>query len=159
MVINMNIHDATDYLITQVRESGESLSNLKLQKLMYYVQAWSLAFDGKKFFDGEFQAWVHGPVSREIYDRFASAKSLYAEITEEDIREEFTPASLTDDERKHIDNVLSVYGKLSGPQLEEMTHSELPWIEARGRLRSWERCENTISSISMERFYKARLEA
>lgn len=155
----MNIHDATDYLIQQVRESGESLSNLKLQKLMYYVQAWSLAFDGKKLFDGDFQAWVHGPVSRDIYNRFSGIKSLYAEITVEDIRAEFTPENLTEAERKHIDNVLSVYAKLSGPQLEEMTHNEAPWIEARGSLRSWERCENAINTDSMEKFYKARLEA
>jgi uncharacterized phage-associated protein len=154
----MNIHDATDYLIQQVRESGESLSNLKLQKLMYYVQAWFLAFEGKKFFEGDFQAWVHGPVSREIYNRFSATKSLYAEITEDDIRQEFSPDNLTDDERKHIDNVLSVYAKLSGPQLEEMTHRESPWLDARGSLKSWERCENTISTSNMERFYKARLQ-
>lgn len=155
----MNIHDATDYLIQQVHESGESLSNLKLQKLMYYVQAWFLAFEGKKFFESDFQAWVHGPVSRDIYNRFSATKSLYAEITEDDIRSGFTPDNLSDDERKHIDNVLSVYAKLSGPQLEEMTHRESPWIEARGNLKSWERCENTISSSSMETFYKSRLEA
>jgi len=153
----MNIHEATDYLVQQVRESGESLSNLKLQKLMYYVQAWYLAFEGKKFFEGEFQAWVHGPVSRDIYDRFSATKSLYAEITEEDVSNDFSPEKLTVEERKHIDNVLSVYAKLSGPQLEEMTHREEPWISARGSLKSWERCDNTIRADSMETYYKSRL--
>lgn len=153
----MNIHDACDYIIHRIDASGESLSNLKLQKLMYYVQAWRLAFEESSLFEGRFQAWVHGPVSREIYDRFASSKSLYSDITLKDVRDSFNAAELDDEEKAHIDRVLSVYAKYSGPQLEEMTHREFPWVNAREGYAAWDRCETEISEEDMQRCYAARL--
>ena len=82
----MNINDVCDYIILQLSEAGEYLNNLKLHKLLYYVQAWHLAFYGERLFDGGFQAWIHGPVNREIYDRFKETKSLYSEVDENDIK-------------------------------------------------------------------------
>ena len=67
-----SIHDITDYIILRVKSEDRfaSLINLKLQKLLYYVQAWSYGINKKPMFDGEFEAWIHGPVNREIYNRF-----------------------------------------------------------------------------------------
>ena len=63
-----SIHDITDYIILRVKSEDRfaSLINLKLQKLLYYVQAWSYGINKKPMFDGEFEAWIHGPVNREI---------------------------------------------------------------------------------------------
>ena len=71
-----SIHDITDYIILRVKSEDRfaSLINLKLQKLLYYVQAWSYGINKKPMFDGEFEAWIHGPVNREIYNRFNSTK-------------------------------------------------------------------------------------
>lgn len=62
-----SIHDITDYIILRVKSEDRfaSLINLKLQKLLYYVQAWSYGINKKPMFDGEFEAWIHGPVNRE----------------------------------------------------------------------------------------------
>ncbi len=85
--------DVCDYIILQVTEAEESLNSLKLHKLLYYVQAWHLAFYGEPLFEGKFQAWIHGPVNKEIYRRF-NKRSLYDEIEQEDISEDFDLAKI-----------------------------------------------------------------
>jgi uncharacterized phage-associated protein len=149
----MHINDACDYIIVKLKTGGLSLSVLKLQKLLYYVQAWSLALRHRRLFEGRFQAWVHGPVSREIYDRFLATKSLYSDVNADDVRPDFDLDALDPEERTHIDTVLDVYAKFHGSQLEDLTHNEEPWIEARKGYRPSERCENEINESTMERFY------
>ncbi|MDP3588931.1 MAG: DUF4065 domain-containing protein, partial [Methylobacter sp.] len=122
----ININDLCDYIIIKSNEAGSSLSNLKLQKLAYYADAWYLAFFGEKLVDCDFEAWIHGPVSRELYNRFAPNKSLYSDITIEDSRQNFDIVSIGDNV-EHIDKILEAYGKFSGAQLEEMAHREEPW--------------------------------
>ncbi len=153
-----DINDVCNYIIKSVLESEESLSNLKLQKLLYYVQAWHLVFENKPIFDEEFEAWVHGPVSRIIYNRFLHNKSLYSDIEISDIPPSFSPNRLTQDQRTHIDRVLQTYAKFSGSQLEEMTHREEPWIKARKNVEPWERCTNHIEKSLMNKYYSQRLQ-
>lgn len=150
-------NDVCDFIIIKVKEAGEPLNHLKLQKLLYYVQAWHLAFMKTPMFNGKFQAWVHGPVNREIYDRFASRKSLYSEILEEDIRPTFDLGAIGEADRLHIEAVLEAYAPFSGSQLEEMTHKEAPWIEARVGYRPSQRCESTINEDRMAEFYGAQV--
>jgi uncharacterized phage-associated protein len=145
--------DVCDYIILKVKEAGSGLSLLKLHKLLYYTQAWFLAFHGRPLFDGKFQAWVHGPVNRELYDRFKETKSLYSEIRTSNMREGFDPDSLPPDERAHVDNVLGVYARYSGTQLEGTTHREVPWVKAREGYRSSQRCEIEIDEGLMARYY------
>jgi uncharacterized phage-associated protein len=142
------INQVCDYIILMCRSGGEQLNVLKLQKLLYYVQAWNLAFTGKPLFDGKFQAWVHGPVNREIFDRFAATKSLYAAVEEADI---------TAEERLHIDNVLEIYAPFSGSDLEAQAHAEEPWIRARKNCRPTERCAVELDEALMGEYYKKRL--
>ena len=155
----MLIDNACDYIITKMTEGQDSLNNIKLQKLLYYVQAWYLAFNGKALYekDENFQAWVHGPVSRTIYDRFLTTKSLYSDITYEDIREEFDLSTLDKKELEHIDTVLELYGKFSGTELENMTHEEDPWIKAREGYRPSQRCEVELDNIEVQTYYASRL--
>ncbi|MBK1866391.1 Panacea domain-containing protein [Aestuariivirga sp. YIM B02566] len=156
----MNINDACDYIIIKLTEDGAFLNALKLHKLLYYCQAWSLAFGrGALFPNNHFQAWVHGPVSRAIYDRFNSTKYMYSPVSMADVRGGFDPRALADADRAHIDSILEVYGPLSGDQLEEMTHRELPWIEAREGVAPGARSEKTISNDTMRQYYAARQQA
>ncbi|MFC0179953.1 Panacea domain-containing protein [Thorsellia kenyensis] len=155
----MDIHDACDYVIFKIDNAGESLSNLKLQKLLYYIQAWHLVFEKRPMFSSNFQAWVHGPVSKEIFDRFKDEKSLYSDITINDIRPEFNLASLKEEDIDHINNVLGSYAKFSGVQLEEMSHKEQPWINARKGVNPMARSENIIDNDEMMKYYSARLDS
>lgn len=155
---NISIHDVCDYIIHRLKvEDDAVLSNLKLQKLLYYAQAWYLAIYDKVLFPEKFQAWVHGPVSRVIYDRFKQDKSLYSDISLSDMDQTFDPNKLSSEQRKHIEEVLDVYAKYTAMQLELMTHEEDPWIEARKGYLDTQRCEVEISEKTMTDYYRKRL--
>lgn len=151
------IDRAADYIIARLAEAGGGLTVLKLQKLLYYAQAWHLAFRNAPLFRGGFQAWIHGPVNRDIYDRFKGSKMLYSGISERDVTPSFTADSVPFEDRAHIDSVLEVYAAFSGTELEVMTHQEEPWMTARGGLRDTERCEALIDESLMQRYYSARI--
>ena len=155
----IDIHNTADYIIFKlnIENEGFYLENLKLQKLLYYSQAWHLAFNGSILFDGKFQAWVHGPVNRKIYDRFKDHKSLYSRIGLDEIKNHEYVVNIPNPVQAHIDSVLESYGALSSVQLEKMTHEEDPWIKARGNIRPTERCEQEIDEALMQSYYAARL--
>lgn len=153
----MTINDACDYIIIKLKTAGLTLNLLKLQKLLYYAQAWHLAIYGSPLFAGRFQAWVHGPVNREIYNRFAMTKSLYSEVGPGDVSGTFDIEKLDPREATHINNVLDVYAQYLGSQLEDLTHSEEPWTEAREGYSPSARCEREISEETMRRYYAERL--
>ncbi len=150
------IDDIADYIILRVKSEDEyaSLINLKLQKLLYYIQAWAYGILGKPMFSGDFQAWIHGPVNREIYNRFVLTKSLYSEIDIDDCKNK--DVQLSPEDKEFVDFILDNYLKYSGAELERLSHSEQPWIETRGNLGANERCEKVISSKLMTEFYGQR---
>jgi uncharacterized phage-associated protein len=152
------VRQISDYVIFRCKAEGDAdLSTLKLQKLLYYIQAWHLAFYKKKAFDGDFQAWIHGPVNREIYDIFKDKKYLYSEMTLDDVENQNIDVDLEKELRIHVDTILDGYAKFSATELEIMTHSEDPWMDARKGYASNERCERIISDDAMEKYYAARL--
>ena len=154
--MSYNVNDITDHTILRLTsDESMDLPNLKLQKILYYIQAWYLVFNNKSLFDGEFQAWVHGPVNRNVYDRFKDSKYLYSSITSEDVIKK--DIELQDEIKIHIDNVLDVYAKYSAIELEIMTHREDPWIEARKGYTPYQRCEVVISEPLMNKYYKSRI--
>jgi uncharacterized phage-associated protein len=152
----MTLDDCADYIITKICEGGSPPSVLKLQKLLYYSQAWHLAFYARPLFPGKFEAWVHGPVNRALYRRFVG-RSMYAAVTDVDVRPDFQIERIADSEGRHVDDVLEAYASMSGTQLEVLTHSEAPWISARGGLPMNARCVNEIEEEEMKEFYKARV--
>jgi len=151
-------NNACDYIVTMLDEAGEELNLLKLQKLLYYSQAWHLAFYSKPLFGEKFQAWIHGPVCRPIYNRYSATKSLYSSVSLSDISSPFDLKSIPVAARRHIDCVLEAYAKYTGAQLEDMTHSEDPWKQARKGCRPSERCEVELDEKIMGDFYRARLQ-
>lgn len=154
-----SVHDIADYVILQAKaeDSNTLLINLKLQKLLYYIQAWSYGIRNEALFEGKFQAWIHGPVNREIYDRFASTKTLYSEIELEDCRNK--NIQLQDNDAKFVNFILENYMQYSGAELEMMTHSEKPWRITRGNLGPYERCEKIIEPDLLKEYYGQRWEA
>lgn len=157
-MIDVNL--IVDYVITRAKigEAPVSLTHLKLQKMIYYIQAWSLGIKKKKMFDEAFEAWIHGPVCRKVYDRFAASKNIYSEITLADRQEEGNFEQICDTDSQFIDYILENYLGFSGAELEEMSHQERPWQEARRNLGKFERSNNVISEDSMKVFYGQKWE-
>lgn len=139
-----------------------AVSHLKLQKLLYYVQAYHLAYFDQKIVNDPFEAWAHGPVSRKIYDALKDRAKLYTEVEYKQLPGEADPEDLmkkqlTKEQLELVDDVLSEFGPLSGLQLENLTHEESPWIEARKGYDAGDRCNVEILPESMRIFYKAQL--
>ncbi|WP_218132908.1 Panacea domain-containing protein [Dyadobacter soli] len=130
---------------------------MKHQKLLYYIQAWYLAFYHVPLFNGSFEAWIHGPVNRTIYDRYKDSKYIYSEMDLADITDLTIVNRLDHHVKLHVDAVLDAYAGFSATQLEVMTHQEQPWVEARKGYAPYERCETVIDNYTMQDYYSARL--
>lgn len=93
-----DINIIADYIILRLNADEKmDLINLKLQKLLYYLQAWALGINKERFLNSSFEAWVHGPVCRTLYDRFKSSKNLYSFISSDDV-EDRTPETKIEQE-------------------------------------------------------------
>lgn len=135
------------YLLKQVEKRAESLiTPLKLQKLLYYAQAWSLVFKGEALFYEDIEAWVHGPVIPPVYQRYKH--HAYNLIPQEDLS-----SKLAANEIDILNLVLTSYGKQSAKFLEELTHSEYPWLRAREGLRADQISSKKISIRDMRSYY------
>jgi uncharacterized phage-associated protein len=155
-IVMYDINDVCDFVILRANaDEVIPLSNLKLQKLLFYIQAWHLAFYKEPFFKGKFQAWVHGPVNREIYERFREKKWLYSDITKSDVLRSDPETSFAVADIDHMNNVLEVYLRFTGMQLESLTHSEEPWIQTRKGYSPFALCEKEIDEELMKDFYKS----
>jgi uncharacterized phage-associated protein len=144
-----NAHEIARYIIAFSHEQGGPVSNLKLQKLLYYVQAWSLALHDQPVFNDRIEAWVHGPVVPPVYGGYKgwAWQPINENIALED-------AKLPEAVRTHVDEVLAVYGPLTAPHLERLTHQEEPWLKARRGLPRDEASNNVISHEDMKIYYK-----
>jgi uncharacterized phage-associated protein len=117
--------DVAKYLLIlgNAEEQPEFISNLRLQKLLYYVQGWSLVSRGREMFSEDFEAWTHGPVVRSVYREYADHK-FGAIPTPTD-----TPV-LSEDDEEFIREVWDAYKGFSAIALRDMTHNEDPWKSA-----------------------------
>ena len=115
-----DIIDIVDYVILRAYQEDDNnlLINLKLQKIMYYIQAWSLGIRERVFFNGKFQAWIHGPVSISIYERFKDTKTLYSIINITDVCNKNVFDSIKKEDSDFIDFILENYMCFSGVELE-----------------------------------------
>lgn len=118
----MPAHDVAKYFVSLVdEEAGDSISNLKLQKLLYYAQGGYLAFHDTPLFPEAIKAWAHGPVVPQVYHEYKHFGA--GPITVEPIDLDRYPASV----REVLDEVNSVYGQFTASKLRTMTHNEPPW--------------------------------
>lgn len=149
MAIKAN--DVGEWMLARVdRESGDAITHLKLQKLVYYAQAWHLAHFDKPIFDEDLKAWTHGPVAPSIWHK-------YKEHGWAALPECSNAPSFPTDTQALISAVYDAYSRFSAKQLEEMTHEELPWREARGVLPLEAKCDIPISKRTMAEFYRKRI--
>jgi uncharacterized phage-associated protein len=113
------VHDVAAYILAKRGEMG----TMKLQKLVYYSQAWSLAWDGRPLFDEPIQRWDWGPVVPALYSSHRKMPSI-------DRLDRGNPEALGPGDAATIDAVLRVYGDRSEWWLSNLTHAERPWREA-----------------------------
>jgi uncharacterized phage-associated protein len=149
-------------LAEYILQNFGAMSHLKLQKIIYYIEALHLAYFDKSLIDDDFQAWLHGPVSRKIYDALKGYSVLYSEVeykADETNRNptDLIKSALTEDQVVLMTDILTEYSKLTSYQLETLTHEETPWIEARKGVPIGDRCENIISKETMRTYYKKEL--
>lgn len=151
-----SVDAVADYILGKiVMDEGDSITNLKLQKIVYYCQAWSLAIYDGPLFDDEIEAWVHGPAVMSLYQRFKD----YGNQAIDTSRTVTHPmVDLDDQQRDLIDQVWDSYGPLSGMQLRRMTHREDPWKNARGDCGEYDSCRTAICETDMRDYYRRRLE-
>ncbi|MGA1356893.1 MAG: Panacea domain-containing protein [Prochlorothrix sp.] len=124
------------------------MTAVKLQKLVYYCQAWSLVWDEEPLFEEEIQAWANGPVVPTLYQvHWGQFKVDEAMFGSGDVE------VLTENQRDSIDKVLEAFQDKSGQWLSELSHRELPWKEARGDLKPMERGSEVISLAAMHEYY------
>jgi uncharacterized phage-associated protein len=124
----------------------------KLQKLVYYCQAWHLAWEGHTLFPERIEAWAGGPVVRDLYGHHRKEFSVTAWPWGDASR-------LEDDERATVDAVFASYGKLSGWQLRELTHKERPWRAAREGLAPGDYGDREIDPEVMLDYYSSIADA
>jgi uncharacterized phage-associated protein len=146
-----SVNAVADYILSKLDMSaGDSITPLKLQKLVYYSQVYHLVRIGTSLFDDPIEAWAHGPVVRALYERFKYYEWQNIPPTEI-ITDPFD--EIPKESRKIIDEVFDEYNEYSAKRLEELTHSEKPWIDAYGDLPMGAACKETIRHESMKNFY------
>ena len=142
--LRIRVFDVAAYIL----EKMESMTTMKLQKLVYYSQAWSLVWDEEQLFEEDIEAWANGPVVRDLFDYH---RGMY-EISAMPIG---NPRLLNQEQQETIDAVLEYYGDKSAQWLIELTHMEDPWVQARKGLPKLERGNRVISLDAMADYYSA----
>jgi uncharacterized phage-associated protein len=135
-------NDVAKYIL----EQKDEMDTWKLQKLVYYSQAWHLVWDSEPLFEERIEAWANGPVVPELYKvhrgKFKMKKWPKGNISR-----------LTKSQRESIDVVLKRYGKRTGFALREQTHSESPWKDARKGVPAGAPSSNVVTHGAMTTYY------
>lgn len=140
----VNVFDVVKYILSKKKP----ITAMKLQKLVYYCQVWSLIWDEKPLFEEKIKAWANGPVVRKLYDWHKGKYSIDT-IKLGDIN------NLEDYQKETINSVLGFYGDKTSQWLSDLTHAENPWKEARKGLSDGERGDNEITHASIEEYYSS----
>ena len=139
------VFDVANYILTKCG----TMTTMKLQKLVYYCQAWSLAWDDKPLFSEDFEAWANGPVCKKLYNIHRGK----FEIGKDDLKRYVKDMDFTDEEKETMDIVIDDYADKAPFWLSELTHSERPWKVARGNTPLGAPCSQIITKESMQNYY------
>ncbi|WP_319778404.1 type II toxin-antitoxin system antitoxin SocA domain-containing protein [Maridesulfovibrio sp.] len=137
-----NCLDVAAYILEQKKE----LTTIKLQKLVYYSQAWSLVWDEAPLFAEPIQAWANGPVVPSLFAKHRGQFKI-------NLIEDGNSSNLSADEKETIDSVLKTYGDKSAQWLVALTHLEKPWLDARAGCPDGSSCNTEITQSAMAEYY------
>lgn len=144
--INISAFDVSMYILQKIG----SCSTMKLHKLLYYCQVWSLVWDEHPLFNDKIEAWANGPVVNSV---FSYHKGLFSVSCNDFLIG--NPNTLSTLQKETIDNVLAYYGTKSAQWLINLTHMEKPWKEARVGLEPMERGNKEITHSAMAEYYSS----
>jgi uncharacterized phage-associated protein len=131
----------------RVLSFGYGFTNMKLQKALYYAQAFFMAFYGKPLFDDDCEAWTHGPVYRTVYQRFAHNGNVI------DNKIPYSVGMMPERAERLVEAVAFSAGKYEAWVLRDFTHSELPWIKARGNLPEGASSNRVITKSEIRAYF------
>jgi len=139
-----NVFDVAQYIL----QKQGVMPVMKLQKFVYYCQAWALVWDEESLFGEDIQAWANGPVVRELY---------YAHKGKFEVSSlaKGNPDNLTPAQRETIDAVLECYGDKNAQWLSDLTHLEAPWNITREGLPPGATSNRVISLACMHEYYSS----
>jgi len=141
-----NVQLVAKYIINQNSPDDGDVSNLKLQKLLYYCQGFHLALNRSPLFTAIIEHWDHGPVVPESYHEYKHyGKTPIPAVPC------FDANCINDESRSVIDEVLKVYGQFAPWKLRDMTHNEPPWANTTDR--------EEITHEMLLKFFKTRIKA
>lgn len=139
-----SVFDVARYVLN----NAGPMATMKLQKLVYYCQAWSLAWDGLPLFEEDFQAWANGPVCPELFETYRGNFWLA-----DNFYDNYNQHCFTDTEKETMNAVLDGYADKEPQWLSELTHKERPWRETRRGIKPGEFCNKKISKDLMQEYY------
>lgn len=132
--------------------SIEGMTHKKLQKLCYYAKAWYLAINDENLINDNFEAWIHGAVQPELYQKYKAFGYQAIPMYTGSI------ANIPETFLSFAREVFSIYGKYSGDELEKINHQEKPWLNARKNLKPWESSNTIISEKDMKEYCRSLME-
>lgn len=134
----------TEYLIKEC----EDVTPLALQKLLYYIQGFGYSFLGRFIFKEDCEAWVHGPVYRDIYIKYKEYRydPIKSHNEEKKLQLDFS-------EKIIIDNIIKSFGYYSGKILERFTHEEKPWRETRANIPNGQSSEEIVKKDLIKEYF------
>ena len=139
-----NVHDVAAFILAQ--KSG--MTAMKLQKLVYYSQAWSLVWDEKPLFLEKIEAWADGPVIPALYE-------LHRGRFQVNTWPKGNPSNLSQAQRETIRAVLKFYGQKTSQWLSDLTHQEDPWKNARHGMAAGKRGNVVIGLAALAEYYSS----
>lgn len=140
------MRDVNDVAAAVLGELG-SMDAMKLQKLVYYTQAWHLAISGEPLFADPILAFAQGPVVDALYQQHKRRRTVPNWPSGDANR-------LAEDDLALVGLVCNQYGEMSGDELSELTHDEKPWLIARGGLPDGQPSRTPLSHADMTLYYR-----
>jgi uncharacterized phage-associated protein len=137
------VFDVSKYIL----EKNGAMTHMKLQKLVYYSQAWSLVWDEKRLFEEKIEAWINGPVVPALFQKLKGCFDVSAESVSGN------SSNLDAVQKETVDSVLEFYGGFSSQYLSDLTHMEAPWKEARTGISEHLRGSEEITAPMMANYY------
>lgn len=137
----MDINQVADYFIANLEVTPK-----KLQKLCYYAYVWYISFFNQELFRNRFEAWEHGPVDPNLYQRF---KHYKYRVIEDKTYDEDIP----EDVKAFLKLIIDNYGDLTAGELEDLSHVEKPWLNAREGLLWFQSSKNPLCIKDISSYY------
>lgn len=137
-----------DYIINFANKAHEPITNLKLQKMVYYAQGYYLAMTGNILFDDQIEAWAHGPVINSLYQKY---KHFRWQPVNDDVKAPAFDKKIAE----FLNLIIDTFLPMDAFKLERMTHNETPWINARGKLSPGAKCRRPIKVSDMKEYFTA----